>query len=67
MYEFQAKPCVNVVCLCLYAIKLFIYNIGAVHRYYESRRRLFNDSQPSRVEKAHESKQKIVAKKEGNI
>ena len=23
--------------------------IGAVHRYYESRRRLFNDSQPNRV------------------
>ena len=28
----------------------------AVHRYYESRRRLFNDNQPSRLEKAKESK-----------
>ena len=27
---------------------------GAIHRYYESRRRLFNDSQPNRRAKAKE-------------
>ena len=28
----------------------------AVHRYYESRRRLFNDTKPGRAEKAQETK-----------
>ena len=32
--------------------------IEAVHRYYESRRRLFNECQPIRKEKAEESKKK---------
>ena len=31
-------------------------SLDAVHRYYESRRRLFNDSQPSRVVKSKEAK-----------
>ena len=31
-------------------------NIGAVHRYYESRRRLFLDCQPERVEEAKKTK-----------
>ena len=30
--------------------------IGAIHRYYESRRRLFNDSRPGRRESAQRSK-----------
>ena len=29
---------------------------GAVHRFYESRRRLFNDEQPGRVEAANTTK-----------
>ena len=43
--------------------------IGAVHRYYESRRRLFNDSQPSRLEKAQISKcnsKKLALRKQVN-
>ena len=32
--------------------------VGAIHRYYESRRRLFNDEQPSRREAARETKSK---------
>ena len=35
-----------------------IYAIEAVHRFYESRRRLFNDDQPSRRDKAEELKKK---------
>ena len=31
---------------------------GAIHRYYESRRRLFNDSRPARREKAAETRVK---------
>lgn len=30
--------------------------IATVHRYYESRRRLFNDSQPSRVDQVEKVK-----------
>lgn len=30
--------------------------VGAVHRFYESRRRLFNDQQPGRVEAANKTK-----------
>jgi len=56
-----------IVCLCNITVKmlyvrmcmctsdlcplLLIYHLGAVHRYYESRRGLFNDSRPSRVGK----------------
>ena len=35
-----------------------LFFIEAVHRYYESCRRLFNDCQPDRKEKAEESKKK---------
>ena len=30
--------------------------IGAIHRYYESRRRLFNDDQPNRIEAARKTR-----------
>lgn len=42
----------------------------AVHRYYESRRRLFNDSKPERIEKAQEGKgkyKKQVLRKRVNL
>ena len=35
-----------------------LFFIEAVHRYYESCRRVFNDCQPDRKEKAEESKKK---------
>ena len=39
---------------------LFIHGmyhiVGAVHRFYESRRRLFNDQQPDRMEAANRTK-----------
>ena len=35
-----------------------LHIIGAIHRYYESRRRLFNDEQPNRREAARETKSK---------
>ena len=42
----------------IYAILILIhyYPIEAVHRYYESRRRLFNDSKPERRESAAKTK-----------
>ena len=36
---------------------------GAVHRYYESRRRIFNDSLPSRANQV--AKNKLISKKKG--
>ena len=36
----------------------FVLYSGAVHRFYESRRRLFNDEQPGRVEAANATKKK---------
>ena len=41
------------------SIVIAIFNhTEAVHCYYESRRRLFNDSKPERIEKAQEGKRK---------
>ena len=44
----------------------FVLYTGAVHRFYESRRRLFNDGQPGRVEAAiatkKNSKQAVLRK-----
>ena len=55
-------------CLTFYTVKkahffavfscVIICYLEAVHRFYESRRRLFNDDQPSRREKAGEVKKK---------
>ena len=48
----------------MYGVKrlLFLHphscTVEAVHRFYESRRRLFNDDQPSRRDKAEELKKK---------
>ena len=39
-----------------------VLHTGAVHRYYESRRRLFNDDKLSRIEKAKETKLKSKKK-----
>ena len=38
-----------------YRVHIYLYFSGAVHRYYESRRRLFLDSQPERAEVAEDS------------
>ena len=55
--------CVN-PCEC---IKNFLFLIAAVHRYYESRRRLFNDKQPSRIHQVRkvqrETKKRLLRKK----
>ena len=42
----------------LYDTRFNVFVSGAVHRYYESRRRLFNDDQPGRKEIAAEVKVK---------
>ena len=39
-----------------YFILGMYYIVGAVHRFYESRRRLFNDEQSGRVEAANKAK-----------
>ena len=39
-----------------YFILGMYYIVGAVHRFCESRRRLFNDEQPGRVEAANKTK-----------
>ena len=45
--------CCVLLCMCIAGLQWLLYNFaGAVHRYYESRRRLFLDSQPERVERA---------------
>ena len=45
----------------LYYLCMCLCYVGAVHRYYESRRRLYNDSKPNRVDRAR--KYKHVSKK----
>ena len=44
--------------MLLYVIFLFFVFKEAVHRYYESRRRMYNDSKPERRGKVEENKQK---------
>ena len=44
------------MCTTLNVLLFDLHAAGAVHRYYESRRRLFNDSQPQRRERATEVK-----------
>ena len=54
-----SMTCVYYVCtVCKGFCFYIIYAIEAVHRFYESRRRLFNDDQPSRRDKADELKKK---------
>ena len=45
---------------CSYSFSCVVC-IDAVHRYYESRRRLFNDEQPSRIEAAKKTRLKSRA------
>ena len=68
-------------CLTFYTVKMahlfavfscviIVCYLEAVHRFYESRRRLFNDDQPSRREKAGKVKKKckkIVQQKKVNV
>ena len=68
-------------CLAFYTVKMahlfavfscviIVCYLEAVHRFYESRRRLFNDDQPSRREKAGKVKKKckkIVQQKKVNV
>ena len=41
----------------------FLLFLASIHRYYESRRRIYNDSLPHKIEKVAENKRK--AKKKG--
>ena len=48
----------------------YIGNLGAIHRYYESRRRIINDQKPNRVKKVAENKknaQKVAFQKRVRI
>ena len=45
----------NLCCTCM-QLGYYFYTTGAIHRYYESRRRLFNDSRPVRRDKAAATK-----------
>ena len=46
------------VCVCALTYTTALMCSGAVHRYYESRRRLFNDSRPGRKDTAKEVKER---------
>ena len=45
----------------MYVFTEYTFFVGAVYRYYESRRRIYNDSQPSRLaaKKTNERRNKI--------
>ena len=50
---------IKLLCMCGdYTCFFAIISPGAVHRYYESRRRLFNDIQPGRLHIARETRKK---------
>ncbi len=49
------------VMYCKYVTILFPFCTGAVHRFYETRRRIFNDNKPTRKE--HAQKAKVKARK----
>ena len=56
--------------ICCISCVIIVCYLEAVHRFYESRRRLFNDDQPSRREKAGKVKKKckkIVQQKKVNV
>ena len=44
--------------MSLCAVNTKFYFLVAVYRYYDSRRKLYNDSQPARVEAAKENKKR---------
>ena len=58
MYVSCAVKIIKLVFVLVLILIAFVSTniLGAVHRYYESRRRLFNDSQPQRREKATQVK-----------
>ena len=47
----------HLVCVCTCIVTVIVTITGAVHRYYESRRQLFIDSQPERIEVARRTRQ----------
>ena len=51
------RVCAYIVCVNSYSISIILHCTGAVHRFYESRRRLFLDFQPERVDEAKRTHQ----------
>ena len=51
------SPAFYFVCIALWLRMSFFSHTGAIHRYYESRRQLFLDSQPERAERAKITRQ----------